>query len=139
MTKLMTLNLSEVQAHTAAAALEAMALYAEKNLMKLTNSPAMALKGLMKIAMCKAMSERFAKAPEVVELLPNEAAALATALRFFTLHCQENMIEITEGDPRLIIGGIQTMVVAEKLLREVCDKGTALAEEEEAEELRKAA
>lgn len=139
MTKTMNLNLSDVQAHTASASLEAMAGYAKKNLMELVDGPVMGLKALLKIAMCESLAERIAKNPEAVELMPNEAAALATALKFFILHTKANMIEITEGDPRLILGGIQTLAIAKALLDEVCDKGTTLAEEEEAEELRKAA
>ena len=146
MTKLMTLNLSEVQLKAASTALSVTANSVERKIAQLVDGPLQAINALSNIAFCRKLADRFKEGAEAISLNPDEGFALVTSLRHLNRYTLKHLGKISEGNPEMILGGLQALVIADELLQLVCEKADALAKEEEAaaasgeaEGLRKAA
>lgn len=139
MTKTLTIALNTTKTNLIETALELFKARTESRLDELAKNPAMFIGALQSLALCSMLEDGLSAKPDALELEPVPCAVLVTALKHFRKFSMENLLELADGNPRLVVGGIQAVALASELLDELCTKANALADEEEAEELRKAA
>ena len=141
MTKNLTLTiaLNQTKHRLIDISLELFATRTESRLDELAKNHPMFIGALQTIAILSTMRDAMAWEPD--DMVFEDAvpvAVLVTALRHFRKFSMENLLELADGNPRLVVGVIQAVALASELIDELATKANALADEEEAQGLKKA-
>lgn len=134
MTKTLTIALIDTQATLIDTALELFMARTESRLDELAKNPPLFIGALQSLAICSTLRDALEAKRDALELDLVSTAVLVTALKSFRKFSMQNLLDISEGNPRLIIGGIQSAALASELIESICKSALALADEEEAEE-----
>lgn len=134
MTKTLTIALIDTQATLIDTALELFMARTESRLDELAKNPPLFIGALQSLAICSTLRDALEAKRDALELDLVSTAVLVTALKSFRKFSMQNLLDISEGNPRLIIGGIQSAALASELIESICKAALALADEEEAEE-----
>lgn len=140
MTKTLTIALNVIENQVLAAAMINFTQASTEFLPDIQDDLGMMLKTTKAVVRAEKFRLMFEEKAESIELKANEAAFLVSTLQLFEATTQQKLVKVAEeGDIRMLVGGLQALAVAQKIIATICEGGERLAQEEEAEALRKAA
>lgn len=140
MAKTLTIALNDIENQVFAAAMINFTQSSTELLPEIQDDLGLLLKATKAVIRAEEFRLMFEEKAESIELRANEAAFLVSTLQLFEATTQKKLTKIAEeGDVRMLVGGLQALAVAQKIIATICEGGERLAQEEEAEALRKAA